>query len=287
MYLSASPYNHFIPESRVREKTQKARYGKSIFFSVLLHLVLFFCFISINKVSGGYPLQDENAVEVNIVSFNRPARPVESGSDINRIEVVKPLPGPVSVTKKEIKPEVMQEKKPETPLILEKVIDPLVKNNETRSINPAEATQHNTLAGSIPDNNEEEVSEQYPVSYGLYGQNSEEISEEYSQAPASAGFSASQGKNYVDENFYYVKDLITSNLIYPAVARRMKWQGTVEVSFKVLETGMVENIKIVASSGHSILDANVVTAIQHVQPFPPPPVVAEFTMPIKYVLRPE
>jgi protein TonB len=99
-----------------------------------------------------------------------------------------------------------------------------------------------------------------------------------------SGSGASPGQ-YVKENFYYIKDLITRNLSYPVVARRMKWQGTVVVSFVVCEDGMVKGTTVVTSSGHSVLDKNALTTIKALQPFPAPPAEAEFNMPIKYTLK--
>jgi len=42
---------------------------------------------------------------------------------------------------------------------------------------------------------------------------------------------------------------------------------------------------VVESSGHGILDRNVVDTIREVQPFPKPPVRAELVIPVVYVLN--
>lgn len=87
---------------------------------------------------------------------------------------------------------------------------------------------------------------------------------------------------YLKEHFNYIRDLITRNLAYPAVARRMGWKGQMIVSFVICEGGRVENIRILKSSGHRILDENAVNTIKRIQPFPKPPVKAEIVIPIAY-----
>jgi periplasmic protein TonB len=77
---------------------------------------------------------------------------------------------------------------------------------------------------------------------------------------------------------------ITRHLSYPTVARRLKWQGMAVVTFYILENGLVENIKIASSSGHRLLDNHVIDTVKRLQPFPKPPLRAEITIPVKYIL---
>lgn len=92
-------------------------------------------------------------------------------------------------------------------------------------------------------------------------------------------------KKYLEEHFAYVKDIIQENIIYPERARRMGWQGKVIVSFIVLENGCASNIKIKESSGHRLLDDNVIKTVKAVSPFPRPPVKSELLVPIVYRLE--
>lgn len=78
---------------------------------------------------------------------------------------------------------------------------------------------------------------------------------------------------------------IAQNLSYPTAAKRMKKDGTVTVSFNILENGMVENIAIVTGSRFKLLDDHAVSVIRNSQPFPRPPVGADITLPIKLSLR--
>lgn len=90
---------------------------------------------------------------------------------------------------------------------------------------------------------------------------------------------------YLQEHFAYIRDLIMNNLTYPPMARKVGWQGKVRVSFVIRKDGRVEALKVVESSGHGILDKNVVETIRQVQPFPKPPVRAELVIPVVYMLK--
>jgi len=90
---------------------------------------------------------------------------------------------------------------------------------------------------------------------------------------------------YLEENFSYIKDIIQRNITYPRKARRKGWVGAVTVSFIILESGRVENIKILKSSGHELLDGNVMETIKAIGSFPKPPVKAELHIPIIYRLE--
>lgn len=90
---------------------------------------------------------------------------------------------------------------------------------------------------------------------------------------------------YLREHFAYIRDLILKNITYPPLAKKVGWQGRVLVSFIIMEDGRVTNIKIVKSSGHAVLDRNVLETIREVQPFPKPPVRAELFIPVNYVLK--
>ena len=90
---------------------------------------------------------------------------------------------------------------------------------------------------------------------------------------------------YLREHFLYIRDLIMKNLDYPSAARRMGWQGVVQITFVVLENGFTERVRITKSSGHNMLDQAVMKAVQRVQPFPRPPAKAELTVPVVFRLE--
>ncbi|HVN98133.1 MAG TPA: energy transducer TonB [Syntrophorhabdaceae bacterium] len=92
-------------------------------------------------------------------------------------------------------------------------------------------------------------------------------------------------EQYLAEHYAYIRDLIMKHLTYPQIAKRMGWKGKVVVSFLIKENGSVENSRIIVSSGHEVLDKNVLAVIKEVQPFPRPPMKAELIMPVTYKLE--
>lgn len=89
---------------------------------------------------------------------------------------------------------------------------------------------------------------------------------------------------YTREHYAYIKELIERNLSYPPRAKKMGWTGRVVVSFQVLKNGKVDKVRIRSSSGHDVLDRNVIDTIHEVAPFPRPPEWVELSMPIIYRL---
>ncbi len=91
-------------------------------------------------------------------------------------------------------------------------------------------------------------------------------------------------KVYLREHFSYIRDLIQKNLGYPLIAKKMRWVGEVVVSFVIYENGTAGNLRIIKTSGHELLDRNVLDTITAIQPFPRPPVTAELVLPVVYKL---
>jgi protein TonB len=104
---------------------------------------------------------------------------------------------------------------------------------------------------------------------------------------AYGGGSGGQSKlkgEYLRKNFSYIRDMIQKKIIYPALARRMGWEGKVTVSFIVVSDGRVRNIEIKEGSGRDILDKSAVETIRIASPFPAPPTEAQIIIPIFYKL---
>ncbi|MBN1905280.1 MAG: TonB family protein [Deltaproteobacteria bacterium] len=288
MYLSQSQYSDIdIPLGlNSPGDTCKVHLSRFILASVLLHLLIVFCLITLNIDNQGGLLPGEKVVEINLVNMRMTSTPMLASMPMKSMVNKKPISPPAPVKKKEVKPRAIPEKKIESHSAVTKEITPPVKSEQAVSSGYSEVIKDYS-SKKISDTDRGDFSQTSHEVNGSFEKISVNASYEYGMGDASSGNGAlSQGEQYVDENFYYVKELITSNLVYPAVARRMKWQGTVEVSFRVLKTGSVENIRVLTSSGYSLLDKNVIATIESVQPFPPPPVAAEFTMPIKYTLKP-
>ncbi len=76
---------------------------------------------------------------------------------------------------------------------------------------------------------------------------------------------------YVREHFAYIRDKILRNIRYPAMARRLGWQGRVLLSFIITLDGSIKEAKIMQGSGFDVLDKNAVDTIKDTAPFPKPP----------------
>jgi len=76
---------------------------------------------------------------------------------------------------------------------------------------------------------------------------------------------------------------------YPTVARLNNWEGKVVLKFVVTADGTVENLEVVESSGHAVLDEAAMDTIRRASPLPlkhelgKPRVTFQF--PISYMLR--
>jgi len=90
---------------------------------------------------------------------------------------------------------------------------------------------------------------------------------------------------YLERNYAYIRDAIQQGIAYPAMARRMGWEGKVVVSFQVLSDGSVRDVRVVQGSGHSALDRAAVEGVRKAAPFPKPPAEAVIITPVVYRLE--
>lgn len=70
---------------------------------------------------------------------------------------------------------------------------------------------------------------------------------------------------------------------YPPLAKARQLEGVVQVRFSIGEDGQVQNLKIVSSSGFSILDEEALAAVKRGAPFPSYPHPIQF--PLRFKLR--
>jgi protein TonB len=66
-----------------------------------------------------------------------------------------------------------------------------------------------------------------------------------------------------------IREAIRRATSYPAPARERRIEGTVVAGFFINSTGMPEDIKVLISSGHTVLDKEVVRIIKRAAPYPP------------------
>jgi protein TonB len=73
---------------------------------------------------------------------------------------------------------------------------------------------------------------------------------------------------------------------YPAKARRLRQEGEVLVSFRVVEDGSVEDLTVEETSGFEVLDDAAVRLVESCSPFPlPPHSPFAFRIPVRYRLE--
>jgi TonB family protein len=80
-----------------------------------------------------------------------------------------------------------------------------------------------------------------------------------------------------------IRELIERAKTYPALAKKRKQEGTVVTEFSINTQGLPENIRVVKSSGFSLLDAAARDTILKAAPFPP--VRDRIEIPISFVLQ--
>jgi len=101
---------------------------------------------------------------------------------------------------------------------------------------------------------------------------------------AGGGKDAARTK-YLNEHFAYIRDRILRNVNYPDTARRMGWQGRVTLSFIIAADGSVKALKVLQSSGFSLLDWDAMETVRDAAPFPRPPGEAQLVFPVIYRLN--
>lgn len=183
-------------------------------------------------------------------------------------------------------------KKELLPTTPERAPEPAVKNAQTAFVQPSTplvqpgAQAHESPAPTTltkaPTASLQKVEYSIPSVATLVNKSAQQVLSVEDQHPSTE----KTQQKYFKENFAYIRDLITTRLVYPPTARRMNWSGKVVVTFIVAEDGAVHSIRIVETSGHTILDKSAMETVRSVAPFPKPPVRAEITVPVYFKLMP-
>lgn len=87
---------------------------------------------------------------------------------------------------------------------------------------------------------------------------------------------------------YYarIRSIVERNKRYPEESKRRSEEGTVVVRVRISETGKIEKVELVRSSGYSNLDRETLRAVRAIGAFPPPPGnrPLEFNLEVEYRL---
>ncbi|MEN6318407.1 MAG: energy transducer TonB [Syntrophaceae bacterium] len=205
-------------------------------------------------------------------------------------DLLKPVPGvknvespTPSIKTNSINPPARQNlKEKEHPRLTEEVhkispvpeIPPAVKLPETRNL------ENRSTGLGIPDT----VKAVKEGSSGITGGAKEGSGTRLGTGNAAAGKESAKAK-YLNKHFAYIRDKILRNVSYPDAARRKGWQGKVLLSFIITADGSARALKIIKSSGFTMLDKSAIAAVKDTAPFPKPPVEAQLVIPIIYHLE--
>lgn len=80
-----------------------------------------------------------------------------------------------------------------------------------------------------------------------------------------------------------IRRLIDSRKVYPRIALRNGWEGRVLVELSLADGGALEDVQIVAASGHRVLDSATVRAVRAAGPYPP--LEGKVRVPVTYRLE--
>jgi protein TonB len=92
-------------------------------------------------------------------------------------------------------------------------------------------------------------------------------------------------KEYIAAQYGIIRDKVYRALSYPEYAQEEGWQGTVRIGFLVNRDGTVDSIRVLKSSGFSLLDNDAVKAIRRAAPFPYAPARLQIILPVVYRLE--
>jgi protein TonB len=96
------------------------------------------------------------------------------------------------------------------------------------------------------------------------------VAEKYMMSPATSNSdSESEAEEAARqaETISHVRGLVLNKLEYPAVARRRGWCGKLVLGFVLCADGSVENLVVLESTGHGILDRAAMKSVVKTAPF--------------------
>lgn len=243
-------------------------------FSFMAHTALVGCAFALSRQT----MPDKPPIVVNF-TLEQSASPAQATSSPQSGEdtTVKKTPTepPKETVEKPVvnnKPDVPPQKKAAVQKIKRKPVEKAIPTDST----PPTPVESSEPLSSNPDN--------------VHAGGGDVISPPPQAAAGRRGHStgkdtATAGGQYLQKNYDYIRKHIMESLTYPAMAQRMGWRGQVLVSFIINVGGDVEDVTIMSSCGHEVLDTNVVKTIHRAAPFPKPPERAQIILPIVYDLK--
>lgn len=81
-----------------------------------------------------------------------------------------------------------------------------------------------------------------------------------------------------------LRENVQRSIAYPALARRMGWEGRVVISFMICADGTLRNVRLEESSGKPILDRNALDVVKRIDRLPANAGIQRVVLPIVYKL---
>jgi periplasmic protein TonB len=91
-------------------------------------------------------------------------------------------------------------------------------------------------------------------------------------------------QHFRDQQLDNIGAKVMAVLQYPAMAKRMNWQGQASIGFILHPSGEVTNLVVEKSSGFPVLDKQAIAAVQAAAPFIGPTTQLTMTLPIRFHL---
>ncbi len=80
-----------------------------------------------------------------------------------------------------------------------------------------------------------------------------------------------------------ILERVKSNRFYPSLARRKEIEGSVTISFTLLEGGQIQDLQV--EDGHKLLRQAAGEAVRNSAPFPAPPDVVSLPLPVRFSME--
>ncbi len=102
------------------------------------------------------------------------------------------------------------------------------------------------------------------------------------QKSALSSVNSQQLRNYLAT----IRSIVMRHRRYPRIARRLHYEGVVKLHFTITKAGSVQNVRILTSSNHAILDKAALSTLKEAaREFPKPPRRIDVVLPLEYRLR--
>jgi len=243
------------------------RIGKTILFSIAVHtLVLLTAAISVTQVFS------HGRVFIVMLEDGLPFEELRDKGGVKRQETGKPRSAnTVKRTLPINPPDDMSAKQP-------------ADSTPSREAEAARRSVDSSVPEAVPSPRKEAGSApglSEGATPGTSGNDSEGVSFFSGKAEGLQGMhGAGRGNDSLSAK---IRELIERAKTYPALAKKRKQEGTVVTEFSINTRGLPENIRVVISSGFSLLDSAARDTILRAAPFPP--VRDRIEIPISFVLQ--